>query len=77
MGCVRSATAGSKPNKPEKQKMAKQPPQMADYDLDAEAQIALDEARALKPGPEKTEALKKAGLLRNAADAAKRESSTK
>ena len=52
--------------------MKKQPPQMADHDLDAEAQIALDEARALKPGPEKTEALKRAGHLRNAADAAKR-----
>ena len=52
--------------------MTKQPPRMADYDLDAAAQTALDEARALKPGPEKTEALKRAGLLRNAADAAKR-----
>lgn len=37
-------------------------------DLDAEAQIALDEARKLKPGPERTEAMKRAGILRNAAD---------
>jgi hypothetical protein len=40
----------------------------ADYDLDARATLALDEAGKLQPGPEKTEALKKAGLLRNAAD---------
>jgi hypothetical protein len=37
-------------------------------DLDAEALIALDEARRMKPGPERTEALKRAGILRNAAD---------
>ena len=39
-----------------------------DIDLDAKAQNALDEARAMPPGPEKTEALRKAGMLRNAAD---------
>jgi hypothetical protein len=39
-----------------------------DLDLDAQAQAALDEARAMPSGPQKTEALKKAGLLRNAAD---------
>ena len=39
-----------------------------DLDLDAQAQASLDEARAMPPGPQKTEALKKAGLLRNAAD---------
>jgi hypothetical protein len=39
-----------------------------DIDLDAQAQTALDEARAMPPGPEKTEALCKAGMLRNAAD---------
>jgi hypothetical protein len=44
------------------------PPQRQDIDLDAQAQIALDEARAMPPGPEKTEALRKAGTLRNAAD---------
>ena len=38
------------------------------YDLDAKAAAALDEARELPPGPERTEALKRAGLLRNAAD---------
>jgi hypothetical protein len=37
-------------------------------DLDAEAQIALEQARSLKPGPERTEAMKRAGALRNAAD---------
>jgi hypothetical protein len=37
-------------------------------DLDMQAQIALDEARAMPPGPEKTKALRKAGMLRNAAD---------
>ena len=40
----------------------------ADYDLDSRATLALDEASKLEPGVEKTEALKKAGLLRNAAD---------
>jgi hypothetical protein len=43
-------------------------PTIATYDLDAKATMALDEARMLEPGPNKTEALKKAGLLRNAAD---------
>jgi ABC-type molybdate transport system substrate-binding protein len=42
-----------------------------DLDLDAQAQIALSEARAMPPGSERTKALKKAGLLRNAADARK------
>jgi hypothetical protein len=42
------------------------PPEV--YDLQVNAAAALDEARKLPPGPEKTEALKKAGLLRNAAD---------
>jgi hypothetical protein len=28
----------------------------------------LEEARAMRSGPEKTEALRKAGILRNAAD---------
>jgi hypothetical protein len=37
-------------------------------DLDARAQTALEEARAMRSGPEKTEALRKAGILRNAAD---------
>jgi hypothetical protein len=38
-------------------------------DLDAEADEALEAARAMPSGLEKMEALKKAGLLRNAADA--------
>jgi hypothetical protein len=37
-------------------------------DLDAQAQVALDEARAMPPGAQKREALRKAGKLRNAAD---------
>lgn len=37
-------------------------------DLEEEAQIALEAARQMKPGPERTEALKRAGVLRNAAD---------
>jgi hypothetical protein len=37
-------------------------------DLEAEAIAALEEARAMPPGPERTEAMKKAGILRNAAD---------
>ena len=40
-----------------------------DRDLDAEAEAALEAARLMPPGPGKTEALKKAGLLRKAADA--------
>jgi hypothetical protein len=39
-----------------------------ELDLDEQAQIALEAARRLKPGPERTEAMKRAGILRNAAD---------
>jgi hypothetical protein len=39
-----------------------------DLDLDAEALAALEEARAMPHGPERTEAMKRAGILRNAAD---------
>jgi len=40
-----------------------------ELDLDAEAQAApLDEARAMPQGPERTAAMKKAGILRKAAD---------
>jgi hypothetical protein len=39
-----------------------------ELDLDAEALVALEEARAMPHGPERTEAMKKAGFLRNAAD---------
>jgi hypothetical protein len=38
-------------------------------DLEAEAIAALEYARTLPHGPERVEALKKAGLLQNAADA--------
>jgi hypothetical protein len=51
--------------------MARRPYQdydLQDFDLDDQAQTALDEARALPPGPKKAEALRKAGMLRNAAD---------
>jgi hypothetical protein len=37
-------------------------------DLEAEALAALEAARTLPPGPQRTEAMKKAGILRNAAD---------
>jgi hypothetical protein len=40
----------------------------SDRDLDAEAEEALEAARLMPYGPEKIEALKKAGLLRRAAD---------
>jgi hypothetical protein len=36
--------------------------------LEADALAALEEARAMPPGPERTDAMKKAGILRNAAD---------
>jgi hypothetical protein len=38
------------------------------HDLEADALAALEEARMLPHGPERTEAMKKAGILRNAAD---------
>jgi len=37
--------------------------------MEAEADEALEDARSMAPGPDKTEALKKAGRLRKAADA--------
>ena len=37
-------------------------------DLEAEAITALEEACAMPHGPERTEAMKRAGILRNAAD---------
>ena len=37
-------------------------------DLEAEALAALEEARALPHGPERTEAMKRAGILRNAVE---------
>jgi hypothetical protein len=36
--------------------------------LETEALAALEEARGKAPGPERTEAMKRAGILRNAAD---------
>ncbi len=39
-----------------------------DHDLEAEALAALEVARAMPHGPERTRALKEAGHLRNAAD---------
>jgi len=38
-----------------------------DHDLQARALAALEEARAVPPGPARREAMKKAGMLRNAA----------
>jgi hypothetical protein len=46
--------------------MAEKPPAGNDA-LNAEAERALEIARSMPNGPEKFEALKKAGLLRNAA----------
>ena len=37
-------------------------------DLEAEALAALERARTMEPGPDRTEAMKQAGILRNAAD---------
>ena len=37
-------------------------------DLEAEALSALEQARNMKPGEQRTEAMKRAGILRNAAD---------
>jgi hypothetical protein len=37
-------------------------------DLDSQALAALDQARAMSPGPERVQALKRAGLLRNEAE---------
>jgi hypothetical protein len=48
--------------------MATGPPN-SDRDLDAEAQEALDTAREMPAGTAKSEAMKRAGLLRKAADA--------
>ena len=42
--------------------------QRPELDLDAEARAALEEARAMPHGPERAQAMKKAGNLRNAAD---------
>jgi len=42
--------------------------QRLDHDLDEEALAALEAARAMPHGPERTLAMKKAGSLRNAAD---------
>jgi hypothetical protein len=38
------------------------------HELDADALMALEQARKLKPGPERAEAMKRAGSLRTAAD---------
>ena len=38
------------------------------HDLDAKAAAALEEARDMAPGPDRTAAMKRAGILRNAAD---------
>jgi hypothetical protein len=48
--------------------IAKKNGKRPDLDLEAEALAALDAARAMPHGPERTLALKKAGNLRNAAD---------
>jgi hypothetical protein len=42
--------------------------QRSKLDLEAAALAALEEARALPPGAQRTEAMKQAGILRNAVD---------
>ena len=37
-------------------------------DLETEALAALEAARTMAPGPERTEAMKRAGILQNAVD---------
>jgi hypothetical protein len=37
-------------------------------DLETESLAVLEAARAMPPGPERTEAMKRAGILRNAAE---------
>jgi hypothetical protein len=46
----------------------KQTQSSLEHDLDARAVIALDEAREMPAGDERTEAIHKAIVLRNAAD---------
>jgi hypothetical protein len=41
---------------------------LTDHEVEAEALAALEEARALPHGPERTRAMKRAGSLRNAAN---------
>ena len=41
---------------------------LSSHDFDASADVALAAARNMAPGPERIEALKAAGKLRNAAD---------
>jgi len=48
--------------------MAATPPK-SDHDLDAEAEETLEAARTMPAGTAKSEAMKRAGLLRKAADA--------
>ena len=48
--------------------MKRTPRAPVDRNWDAKATEALERARGMPPGQEKTEALKKAGMLRNAAD---------
>jgi hypothetical protein len=46
----------------------KKPRRLIDHEVEAEALAALEEARALPHGPERTRAMKRAGSLRNAAN---------
>ena len=48
--------------------MKKDQPSSDAIDWDARATEALEKARLMPPGQEKAEALKKAGILRNATD---------
>jgi acyl-CoA reductase-like NAD-dependent aldehyde dehydrogenase len=59
------AIVNQKPSVPMARDKKDQAPKV---DLEAEALSALEAAREMKPGAERTEAMKRAGILRNAAD---------
>jgi hypothetical protein len=48
--------------------MAREKKDRPKLDLEAEALTALEAARRMQPGAERTEAMKRAGILKNAAD---------
>jgi len=65
----RTRSAGERVNRSRQSRDAAGNPPQPDRDLDAEADAALEAARSMAPGSDKAEALKKAGLMRKAADA--------
>jgi len=63
---IRPQPAKVKPSSETMPRLVKEP--VDAHNLDAEATGALEQARNMPPGPDRTEALKKAGILRKAAD---------